>query len=419
VSPFEFHNGELHVENISIREISSSVDTPFYCYSNLSMENRYGEFASAFSSINSSILFSIKSNSNISVIKTFAKLGAGADVVSEGEIKRAITAGIQGSDIVFSGVGKTQNELSGALEIGVSQFNVESENELIALNEVAKSQGTKAPVALRVNPDVDADSHDKISTGRHGDKFGIPIKDARAIYAKASKMPGIEITGLAVHIGSQILSLAPFTLAFREVSKLVGLLTSDGHGIKNLDLGGGLGISYGPETPLNPKDYAKAVISETAETNCHIFLEPGRFLVGDAGIIVTQVLYTKHGDGRQMVIIDCGMNDLLRPAMYDARHEIVPIKTANNEPLAPADVVGPVCESGDTFAHGISLPSLHPGDLLAIKTAGAYGAVMASTYNSRPLIPEVLVKGNSYSVVRPRQSYEDLIGSEIIAPWLT
>ncbi len=419
MNAFKFINNELHAEEVPISKISESVGTPFYCYSTACIIDRYTEFHKVFNSSKVKILYSVKANSNLSIIKTFAKLGAGIDAVSEGEIRKAIAGGISPENIVFSGVGKTYEELLYALEVGIHQFNIESEEELYCLNDIAIAQNMKAPIAIRINPNTDAKSHDKITTGRLKDKFGIPITEAKNIFNKASQLKGIKITGIAIHIGSQILSLNPFIDAFRKISSLVMELKEDGYDITNLDLGGGLGIKYGSEIPPLTSEYAEVVLRETSKTNCNIFLEPGRSLIGESGVLITKIIYKKIVDGQDMLIVDSGMNDLIRPAMYNAFHEFIPVNQILNPVIKTVDIVGPVCESGDTFIRNLQFPDISSGKLLAIKTAGAYGSVLSSTYNSRPLIPEVLVNKNEYSVIRPRQTYEELFANDQIAPWLS
>lgn len=418
MNAFPIRDGEMVADDVPVRRIAAEVGTPFYCYASSEMERRYAAYADAFAAAEATVLYAIKANGNQSVIRTLGRCGAGADVVSEGELRRALAAGIPADRIVFSGVGKTGAELAAGLEAGILQFNVESEAELHALAAVAAARGVAAPVALRVNPAVDATSHDKISTGRRHDKFGIPWDRAEQVYSQAAALPGIRITGIAVHIGSQIVSLDPFARAFRAVTDLARALQRNGHDIVTLDLGGGLGIRYVDEAVPAVADYAALAIRETAASGCRLLLEPGRSLVGPAGILVTSVVYEKDSGGRRIVVVDAAMNDLIRPAMYGATHGIVPVTPDATKAGSPADVVGPVCESGDTFARERALPATAPGDLLAILTAGAYGAVMASSYNSRPLVPEVLVHKGEFAVVRPRPTNADLIAADRVAPWL-
>ena len=416
---FEYRDGELFAEGVSLAEIAAKVGTPFYCYSTATLERHFRVFSAALQGLDALVCFAVKANSNVAVLKTLARLGAGADVVSAGELRRALAAGIPGERIVFSGVGKTRDEMREALQAGIHQFNVESEPELEALSEVAGSMGRRAPIAFRINPDVDARTHEKISTGKAENKFGVPWSRALALYDRAGRLPGIEIVGVDVHIGSQLTSIEPFRLAFGRIVHLVERLRADGIAIKSLDLGGGLGIRYRAEAPPEIEDYAAMVKDVTAGTGCSLAFEPGRFLVGNAGLLLTRVLYVKEGATRRFVVLDAAMNDLLRPALYDAFHEIAPVRQpAADAERSPMDVVGPVCETGDTFATQRPLPMLIEGDLVAILSAGAYGAVMSSTYNSRPLLPEVLVSGDRFDVVRPRQSYEQLLGLDRIPDWL-
>lgn len=419
---FQYRNGVLHAEDVPLAKIAAQAGTPFYCYSTATLQRHYGVLSDALKGVRARICYAIKANSNLAVIRTLAALGAGADIVSEGELRRAIAAGIRPENIVFSGVGKSRAEMAYALSAGVGQFNIESDAELVALDDVARGWGVVAPIAIRINPDIDAHSHDKISTGRKHDKFGILWPAARATYRAAAAMPGIRVVGVAIHIGSQITEAAPFDQAFKFIAEVVETLRADKHDIRRLDLGGGLGVPYlGDEKTLSPGDYARTVLRETAALDCELTFEPGRMLVANAGILVTRVLYEKDAGGVRTVIVDAAMNDLMRPALYDARHAIVPVRKDEGMParsFTPADIVGPVCESGDRFLKDWPLPPLAPGDLLAIRTAGAYGSAMASTYNMRPLLPEVMVKGGNFAVVRPRQTYESLLSGEGLPPWL-
>ena len=418
---FEYRDGELWAEDVRVSDIVAEVGTPFYCYSTATLVRHYRVFAEAFAGQKALVCFAVKANSNQAVLRTLAREGAGADVVSEGELLRAVEAGVPGERIVFSGVGKTRGEMALALEVGIHQFNVESEPELKALGEVAVAKGLEAPVAIRVNPDVDARTHEKISTGKKENKFGIPWSRARAIYAQAASLPGIRIVGVDVHIGSQLTDLEPFREAFARVVGLVETLRADGHDIRRLDLGGGLGIPYesGTEAPPSPAHYAALVRELTAPIDCEIVLEPGRLIAGNAGILVSRVIYVKEGESRRFVILDAAMNDLLRPSLYDAYHEIIPMRAAaDGVALEEVDVVGPVCETGDVFAKARTLPPLAEGEEVAILSAGAYGAVMASTYNSRPLVPEVLVNGDRFAVVRPRPDVRALIAQDRLPRWL-
>ena len=420
---FPYRDGELFAEGVPLRRIAAEVGTPVYCYSSAALAANYRAFAEAFAGQRATICYAVKANSNLAVIRTLARLGAGADVLSEGELRRALRAGVGPGKIVFSGVGKSPDEMALALEVGIGQFNVESEPEIEALNELAAAKGVRAPVAIRVNPDIDAGTHEKITTGMKANKFGIDFERARAVAAHAAGLPGIEIVGVAVHIGSQLTDLAPFSDAFRLLSELVGGLRDDGHDIRRLDLGGGLGITYKDETPPTPKEYAAMIATATDGLEVEIVLEPGRAIAGDAGVLLTRVLYVKKGGSRTFVIVDAAMNDLMRPSLYDAHHAIIPViepasgaEEAAEE--AVVDVVGPVCETADFFAKDRAMPVVHSQDLLAICCAGAYGAVMASAYNSRPLVAEVLVKDGDFAVIRPRQSYDDMLGAEKMPDWL-
>ena len=419
MEPFARRRGGLWAEDVALADIAAAVGTPFYCYSTAALTRNYLGLADAFAGRDVHIAYSVKANGNRAVIATLARLGAGADVVSEGEIRRALAAGVAPGDIVFSGVGKTREEIAFALSRGVVHMNVESEPELAAVSQVAAARGAVARVALRVNPDVDAGTHDKIATGRRGDKFGVDIERAPALYRRAAALPGVEADGVDVHIGSQIADLAPFRRAFSRVVELVAALRARGHRIRRLDLGGGLGIRYGSETPPAPAEYAALVAGLTDGLGCRLVLEPGRSIAGDAGVLVARVIYERRDRSRRFVIVDAGMNDLLRPALYGAFHAVAPVADpAADAPLTPADVVGPVCESGDCFAAGRALPPFSPGDLVAFLSAGAYGAVMASTYNSRLLVPETLVDGARWAVVRPRMNYETLIAQDRLPAWL-
>ncbi len=418
---FDYKHGALHVEDIPLSDIARDVGTPFYCYSSATLERHYRVFAEAFKAPETLIAYSIKANSNLSVVRTLAKAGAGADVVSRGELRRALTAGVPATRIVFSGVGKTRDEMAEALEAGIYQFNVESEPELQALSECAQSKNKQAPITLRINPDVDAGTHEKINTGRAENKFGIAWNKAREVYAHAASLPGIKIVGVDVHIGSQITALDPFEQAFKRVSELVKDLRADGHNIQRLDLGGGLGIPYAAQgqIPPHPDQYAAMIARVTGGLDVQLIFEPGRLIVGNAGLLVSRVIYVKHGENRAFVILDAAMNDLIRPALYDAHHDILPLaQPAPTAPYAPFDVVGPVCETGDSFAQNRDLPPLNAGDLVAIMSTGAYGAVQSSEYNTRPLIPEVMVHGGQMAVVRRRPSYEDMMAVEPMAQWL-
>lgn len=418
---FTYKNGIMHAEDVSLAEIAEAVGTPFYCYSTATLERHYRVLREAFVGQDALICFAVKANSNQAVLATMARLGAGMDVVSEGELRRARKAGVQADKIIFAGVGKTREEMAYALAEGILGFNVESEPELRALSEVASTIGMTARVALRVNPDVDAKTHAKISTGKSENKFGIPYNDAAKLYAEARALPGIAATGIHMHIGSQITDLAPFRAAFRLMRDLVLELRATGHELEHLDLGGGLGVPYRHPTdePPHPDLYA-AVIKETlGGLGLKIILEPGRMIVGNAGVLVTRVVFVKEGVDRTFTIVDGAMNDLIRPTLYEAHHDILPVSEALlSTPPVQQDIVGPVCETGDYLALDRNLPPFRSSDLLAVMTAGAYGAVMSSTYNSRRLVPEVLVQGEEFAVVRPRQDYEDLIGLDRLPPWL-
>jgi len=416
---FSYSDGVLHVERVPLPAMAAAVGTPFFCYSTASLETAYRDFAGALEGLDPTICYALKANSNLAVVRTLARLGAGADVVSEGEMRRALAAGIPPEKIVFAGVGKTAAEMAAALEAGILQLNVESLPELETLNRVALDRGQQAPVALRVNPDVDALTHEKISTGKADNKFGIAMDQARAILARAPEFPGIRFEGLAVHIGSQLTELAPYRAAFTRLAQLFAELRAAGFALQRLDLGGGLGISYQSHKPPDLAGYAEIVRATTAGLGADLVFEPGRVLVGNAGLLVTRVLYVKEAPERRFVIVDAAMNDLIRPTLYDAWHEIVPaLEPAPESGSEPADVVGPICESSDIFARERPLPPLTAGDLLAICSTGAYGAVMSSAYNSRPPAPEVLVRGDAHAVVRPRQDHATLIGQDRLPQWL-
>jgi len=419
---FDYRHGVLHAEDIPVPEIAAAVGTPFYCYSTATLERHYQVFADALAGLPAMVCYAMKANSNQAVLATLARLGAGMDVVSEGELRRARAAGVPAERIVFSGVGKTARELACALDEGIHCFNVESEPELDLLSQIAASRGETARVSLRINPDVDAKTHKKISTGKSENKFGIPWIHAREVYARAAALPGVRVTGIDMHIGSQIVDLQPYDAAFALLRELVETLRADGHSIDHVDLGGGLGIPYEASNmpPPLPAEYGEIVRRHIAELDCAVVVEPGRLIAGNAGILVTEVIYVKDGDGKTFVIVDAAMNDLIRPTLYEAHHEILPVaETVSSEDWARVDVVGPVCETGDYIAQDRALPPLKSGDLLAVMSAGAYGAVQASTYNSRLLVPEVLVSGDAWHVVRPRGTYEELIGLDSVPAWLT
>jgi diaminopimelate decarboxylase len=418
---FDYRNGVLHAEAVDLVALADTVGTPFYCYSTATLERHYRVFAGAFGDVDALVCYSLKANSNQSVLRTLAKLGAGADVVSGGELKRALAAGFPREKILFSGIGKTEAELRQALSEDILCINVESEPELELLSRLAAEMDRTARISIRVNPDVDSGTHAKISTGKSENKFGIPLAHARAVYLRAAKLPGIQVTGVDVHIGSQITDLAPMEAAFRILTEFVHTLRADGHTISHVDFGGGLGIPYHLDrtAPPEPSAYAEMVKRVSHNLGCTLMFEPGRMIVGNAGILVTRVIYLKRGDARNFVIIDAAMNDLIRPTLYEAHHDILPVRL--DEPGAReivADVVGPVCESGDYLALGRNMVEPKAGDLLAIMTAGAYGAVQSGTYNTRALIPEVLVKDDQYAVVRPRIEVDALIAMDKVAPWL-
>lgn len=416
---FQYQDGRLSAEGVPLADIAGDVGTPFYCYSTATLARHYGAFADAFAGRPVTICYAVKANSNIAVIRTLAGLGAGADVVSGGELKRAVTAGVEPSKIVFSGVGKTRDEMAHALDAGILQVNVESEPELAALSEVAVAKGVEAPVAIRVNPDIDAGTHEKITTGKRENKFGIEWTRAHEVYARAAAMPGIRVEGVAVHIGSQLLDLGPFRDAYVRLRDLTAMLRADGHDIRRLDLGGGLGIPYEGEPAPSPADYAAVVDEALSGLDCDLVIEPGRAVAGNAGVLVSRVTYIKEGATRRFVILDAAMNDLMRPTLYDAHHTIVPVaEPAAGAEVEVVDVVGPICETGDTFARELALPPLAAGDLVALRTSGAYGAVMASLYNARSLAPEVLVDGDSWAVVRDRIGTDDILARETLPDWL-
>ena len=418
---FLYRDGALYAEDVPLAEIAAAVGTPFYCYSAATLERHYRLFDEALEGTDHLVCYAIKAASNVAILKLLGDLGAGMDVVSGGEYMRARAAGVPGERIVFSGVGKTRDEMRLALEGGIRQFNVESEPEMEVLNAVALELGVVAPITVRVNPDVDARTHAKIATGKSENKFGIPISKARRVYAEAAAMKGLEVVGIDVHIGSQLTQLAPFREAYAKVAQLTEDLRADGHDIRRLDLGGGLGIPYtrSNEAPPLPHDYGAMIKETLGHLGCEIEIEPGRLVAGNAGIMVASVIYVKEGEGRDFLILDAAMNDLVRPAMYDAHHDIIPvIEPAPGGEPARYDIVGPVCETGDTFARGRDMTPLSAGDLVAFRSAGAYGAVMSSEYNSRPLIPEVLVRGDQFAVIRARPSLEEMLERDSIPVWL-
>ncbi len=418
---FDYRDGVLHAEAVNLATLAETVGTPFYCYSTATLERHYRVFTEAFAGVDSLVCYAMKANSNQSVLRTLAKLGAGADVVSGCELKRARAAGIPANKIIFSGVGKLEAELRAALIEDILCINVESEPELELLSRIASSMGREARISIRLNPDVDARTHAKISTGKSENKFGIPLSRAREVYARAAKLPGIRITGVDTHIGSQVTDLAPLEEAFSLLADFVRELRADGHTISHIDFGGGLGIPYhmDKDAPPGPAAYAAMVKRVSHNLGCKLMFEPGRMIVGNAGILVARVIYVKHGDAKNFIVIDAAMNDLIRPTLYEAHHDVIPVRQpAAGVPSITADVVGPVCETGDYLAIGRRMPEPRSGDLVAIMTAGAYGAVQSGTYNTRPLIPEVLVNGAQYAVVRPRIDADALIAMDSIAPWL-
>jgi diaminopimelate decarboxylase len=418
---FLYKNGVLHAEDVAIPDIVASVGAPFYVYSKATLTRHFQLFDDALAGMDHLVCYAMKAASNQAILQTLAKLGAGMDVVSGGEYARARAAGVPGERIVFSGVGKTRDEMRLALTGGIRQFNVESEPEMAVLSAVATELGVAAPITIRVNPDVDAKTHAKIATGKSENKFGIPISRAREVYAQAAALPGIDVIGIDVHIGSQLTQLEPFELAYQKVAELTETLRADGHNIRRLDLGGGLGIPYtrSNEAPPLPTDYGAMVKSVLGHLNCEIEIEPGRLIAGNAGILVSQVIYVKEGEDRKFLILDAAMNDLIRPAMYDAHHDIDPvIEPQAGAERAKYDVVGPVCESGDTFATGREMAQMNAGDLVAFRSAGAYGAVMSSEYNTRPLIPEVMVNASEFAVIRSRPSFDEIINRDTIPEWL-
>jgi diaminopimelate decarboxylase len=417
---FDYRGGVLYAEDVALDRIAAAVGTPFYCYSTATLKRHYEVFAGAFADVRALVCYAMKANSNQAVVKTLAGLGAGADVVSGGELQRALQAGIPPEKIMFSGVGKTEAELAAAVDAGILCVNVESESELALLAAIAAGKGRRTDISLRVNPDIDARTHAKIATGKSENKFGIPISRAREVYAHAAKMPGVRVSGVDMHIGSQITELQPFDDAFALLSEFVHTLRADGHAIEHVDLGGGLGIPYrDDDEPPDPAAYAAVVKRATGSLDCTLIFEPGRLIVGNAGILVTRVLYVKRVEAKTFVIVDAGMNDLIRPTLYEAHHDVRPVREA--EPGAPrivADLVGPVCESGDFLALDRAMAQPAPGDLIAVMTTGAYGAVQAGTYNTRPLVAEVMVKGDRFVVVRPRLDVEQIIALDRLPDWM-
>ncbi|HVZ02606.1 MAG TPA: diaminopimelate decarboxylase [Dongiaceae bacterium] len=419
MGPFHHRDGALYAEDVPLRRIAEAVGTPCYVYSAAAITERYRRYEAALSGFNARIYYSVKANSNQAVVALLGKLGAGADVVSVGEMYRALKAGIAARDVVFAGVGKTRDEMAAALDAGIHQFNVESRGELQALNEVALGKGKRAPVALRINPDVDALTHAKISTGKAENKFGIDLAHAPEVYAEAAKLPGIEAQGLACHIGSQLLDIAPYKAAFGKLADLTRQLRASGLAVQRIDLGGGVGVAYKGEPTISTDSYVEAIASTVGNLGCALEIEPGRSIVAEAGLLLSRVINVKSGVSRKFVIVDAAMNDLIRPALYDAYHEIVPVDApADGAPVERMDIVGPICETGDQFAAQRPMPPVKAGDFVAFSTAGAYGAVMASTYNTRPLVPEVMVKGAEFAIVRPRPTYDAMIGQDIVPTWV-
>ncbi|WP_282602002.1 diaminopimelate decarboxylase [Paracoccus sp. PARArs4] len=418
---FLYRDGALHAEDVPLSRIAAEVGSPVYVYSAATLRRHFGLFRQALDWTDHLVCFAVKSNSNLAVLKLMGDMGAGMDVVSGGEYARARAAGVPGDRIVFSGVGKTRAEMRQTIEGGIRQFNIESEPEMRVLSEVAASMGATVPVAIRVNPDVDAKTHEKIATGKSENKFGIPISRAREVYAEAASLPGLKVVGVDVHIGSQLTDLDPFRAAYAKVAELTTMLRAEGHEITRLDLGGGLGIPYRRDNnaPPLPIEYGQVIRDAVGHLGCEIEIEPGRNIVGNAGVLLSEVVYVKNGEDRDFLIVDAAMNDLLRPAMYGAHHDIVAVREPDvGAQVRPYDVVGPVCESGDTFQKGAQLPAMEAGDLIAFRSAGAYGAVMASEYNSRPLVPEVLVDGDQFAVIRARPTYEEMLARDTIPEWL-
>ncbi|PPR78238.1 MAG: Diaminopimelate decarboxylase [Alphaproteobacteria bacterium MarineAlpha2_Bin1] len=414
---FNYKNGILHVEDLSINNIARSIETPFYCYSSTSMRKNYNDLSNSLSKLNTSIFYAIKANSNLAIIKLFSDLGAGADVVSEGEIRRALKVGIPNNKIIFSGVGKTKKEISFALNKEILQINIESESELELINQTALELNKKANVAFRINPDIEVNTHEKITTGKKENKFGIPWPEAKEVFIKASKMKNINVIGLAIHIGSQLLDLSPLEKAFKIVMDATNELLELGINVKNIDLGGGLGVKYVDEKPPNFNDYADIIKKNIDYENMNIFIEPGRRLVANAGILVTKVIYVKNNGKKTFLIVDAAMNDLLRPSLYDAVHQIKPIQVRESKNKKSFDIVGPICESGDILAKNIMLDEILPEELLSIHSAGAYGSAMSSNYNSRLLVPEILVQNRDFAIIRKRPTYDEMLKIEKLAKW--
>jgi diaminopimelate decarboxylase len=424
MSPFTYRNGEMHAEGVSLAAIAKHVGTPLYCYSTAALRASMREFTDAIAGVpglrDARICYAMKANSNLAVVRLFGEMGAGADIVSEGEMRRALAADIAPERIVYSGVGKKPSELLAALQAGIGQINVESQAELETLNAVAGQLGKKAAITIRVNPDVDAGTHEKITTGRKENKFGVDIDMAREAFALAGRLPNLRVVGVAMHIGSQLTSLEPYRQAIARVRTLIQELRAEGHRLERFDIGGGLGIVYGEEKPPSIAEFMQVVGKETAGLGCELTFEPGRRLVGEAGVLVCEVILVKPGISKTFVVVDAAMNDLIRPTLYEAWHDVVPVRAPRRDAATiRCDIVGPVCESGDYLAQNRDLPALSAGDLIMIRSAGAYGAVMASSYNSRPLAPEVMVDGTRFAIVRPRPSIDEMISAERLPPWQT
>jgi diaminopimelate decarboxylase len=415
----QYRNGRLHMEAVPLERIAAEIGTPVYCYSLAALQRNYRDFVAAAEGLDAAVCYAVKANSNVAIIAALNRLGAGADVVSIGEMRRALAAGVPAGKIVFSGVGKKKAEMAEALQAGIMQINVESEAELRQLSDVAVASGKTATLAVRINPDVDAGTHAKITTGKKENKFGVDYDHARRVYAVAKQLPGLAPVGVAVHIGSQITDVKPYRAAYERVAELVRHLRGDGIAIDRIDLGGGLGIVYGQEKAPSLSEYMNIVRQTVGDLGCHLTFEPGRWMVGNIGVLLAEVIYVKPGQARNFVIVDAAMNDLIRPTLYEAYHGIKPvILPESGAESVLSDVVGPICESGDYLAQGRDLPPLASGDLIVLESAGAYGAVMASTYNTRPLVPEVLVDGERYAVIRPRQTLEELLAADRVPPWL-
>jgi diaminopimelate decarboxylase len=419
VNFFAYRKGDMHAEGVALKAIATQVGTPFYCYSAGALRAALLEFNRGMKGMNASVCYAMKANSSLAVIKTFAEMGAGADIVSEGEMRRALAAGVPANRIIYSGVGKKATELMAALQAGVGQINVESVAELETLNAVAGQLGKRADITIRVNPDVDARTHAKITTGKKGNKFGIDLNLARDAFAEAGKLPHLRVVGIAMHIGSQLTTLAPYAKSISKVAKFIAQLRADGHSIDRFDIGGGLGIVYRNEKPPSIAEFLAVVKKATKGLDCELTFEPGRRLVGEAGVLVGEVILVKPGVSKTFVIVDAAMNDLIRPTLYDAWHDIVPVRQPRpGAATIRCDIVGPICESGDYLAQNRDLPQLSAGDLVMVRSAGAYGAVMGSTYNTRPLAPEVMVDGTRFAVTRPRPSIEDMLSAERFPPWM-